>query len=52
MFFDYTMASPEKADKENIRLLIGSFNDLADKLNMMSETIEDLQSKLKEREGK
>ena len=52
MFFDYTMASPDKDEKENIRLLIVTVNDMSDKLNMMSDTIDELKEKLKESEGK
>jgi hypothetical protein len=46
------MASPEKSKDENIKLLIITVNDMADKLNMMSETISNLEQKLKESEGK
>jgi hypothetical protein len=52
MFFDYTMASPDKDDKENVRLLIIGFNDLTDKLNMLAEQVDELSRRLKESEGR
>ena len=50
IIFEDSNISPERSADENLRLLKGSLGDMTDKLNMLSEQVQEIRNKL-EREG-